>query len=207
MKDVNRRRLTREETREQTRQRLIESARQQVAARGFNAASMRDIAEAAGYSQGAFYSNFESKEALLLEVLKLHKLEESERVASIIEAAGDDLEAALDGLDAWAEKLSESPEHALVSAELQLHAVRNPEFGKAYWAMMAEQRALYAQLAKRLFDLSKTPPPVALEDLAGGLMALERSVTLDRAISPGSMLSMVPVLLRALLDNQERSRT
>ncbi|WP_376907840.1 hypothetical protein G6L89_024960 (plasmid) [Agrobacterium fabrum] len=96
----------------------------------------------------------------------------------------------------------------MVSAELQLHAVRNPGFGKAYWAIMAEQRALYAQLAKRLFDLSKTPPPVALEDLASGLMALERSVTLDRAISPGGgILSMVPVLLRALLDNQESSRT
>lgn len=205
MKDVNRRRLTREETREQTRQRLIRSARQQVAARGFNAASMRDIAEAAGYSQGAFYSNFESKEALLLEVLKLHKLEESERVATIIDAAGEDLKAALDGLDAWAEKLSESPEHALVSAELQLHAVRNADFGKAYWAIMAEQRALYARLAKRLFDLSKTPPPVTLEDLASGLMALERSVALDRVISPGGISSMVPILLRALLHSQKRS--
>ncbi|CUX71036.1 MULTISPECIES: TetR/AcrR family transcriptional regulator [Agrobacterium] len=199
MTEETRRRLTREETREQTRQRLIESARRQVAARGFNGASVRDIAEGAGYSQGAFYSNFDSKEALLLEVLKLYKLEEAGRINSIIEAAGDDLTAALDGLDARAERLAAGTEHAVVSAELQLHAVRNSEFGRAYWLLMEEQRALYAEFARRLFALSNVPPPAALEDLAGGLMSLGRGAILDSAIHKGAGVNLMSNILRALL--------
>lgn len=60
--------LTREQTPELTRQRLVDSARRLVAQRGINAASVRDLAGDVGYSQGAFYSNFASKEALLLEI-------------------------------------------------------------------------------------------------------------------------------------------
>jgi AcrR family transcriptional regulator len=50
-----------------------------VALHVINATSVRDIAADSGYSQGAFYSNFASKEALLLEILKLHKEEEAPR--------------------------------------------------------------------------------------------------------------------------------
>jgi AcrR family transcriptional regulator len=64
-----RRRLTREESKEVTRARLIEAAERLFIRKGFDDASVEEISEAAGYSRGAFYSNFDDKEQVLLAVI------------------------------------------------------------------------------------------------------------------------------------------
>ena len=61
-------RLTREQSRDQTRQRLLDAAQSIFITKGFVAASVEDIAEQAGYTRGAFYSNFGSKSELLLQL-------------------------------------------------------------------------------------------------------------------------------------------
>src|ERR1700712_1610106 len=63
-------RLTREESRDQTRERLVAAARTMFIKKGFVATSGEDIAMAAGYTRGAFYSNFGSKADLLIELLR-----------------------------------------------------------------------------------------------------------------------------------------
>jgi AcrR family transcriptional regulator len=64
-----RKRLTREESKELTRLRLIEAAERLFIRRGFDDASVDEISETAGYSRGAFYSNFDSKEQVFLAVI------------------------------------------------------------------------------------------------------------------------------------------
>jgi AcrR family transcriptional regulator len=64
-----RRRLTRQESKEVTRMRLIEAAERLFIRKGFDNASVDEISETAGYSRGAFYSNFDDKEQLFLAVL------------------------------------------------------------------------------------------------------------------------------------------
>jgi len=64
-----RRQLTREESKEVTRMRLIEAAERLFIRKGIDDASVDEISEAAGYSGGAFYSNFDDKEQSLLAVL------------------------------------------------------------------------------------------------------------------------------------------
>src|SRR5258706_6443215 len=59
-------RLSRQQSRLQTRERLLEAATLVFSRRGFDAASVEEIAEEAGYSKGAVYSNFASKEELFL---------------------------------------------------------------------------------------------------------------------------------------------
>lgn len=176
---------------------LMQAAVQQVVTCGFHAAPGHRIGDEPGTS------NLKARYGLLLEALRLYKLDEARRVAMIIASAGADLDAALDGIDAWTENLENSSARAILSAELQLHAVRDREFGQSYWAFMAEQRAIYAELAGQLFVLSKTPPPVSFEDLVGGLMALERSAALDRAINKGGGVSILTTLLRALLRRRD----
>lgn len=63
------RRLTREEARELTRSEILDAARTLFTERGYRGASLEDIAGTAGYSKGAVYSNWPSKEALFLELL------------------------------------------------------------------------------------------------------------------------------------------
>src|SRR5271165_3019344 len=64
-----RRRLTREESKEVTRRRLIEAAESLFVRKGFDDASVEEISETAGYSRGAFYSNFDNKEQVFLAVI------------------------------------------------------------------------------------------------------------------------------------------
>ena len=163
---------SREATQEQTRQRLIDAAWQQVAERGFAATTVRDIARVAGYTQGAFYSNFNSKEDLLLDLLREHKRAEASSMEHLFDQAGDDLDATLEVLKDWSRTLSLDTRPALLASELQLLAVRNPNFGQAYAELIAEQRKAYATLLERQFKrLNKRPPAPPLE-LAGALIAM-----------------------------------
>ena len=62
-------RRSRAEAQAETRRRLLEAAAQVIRERGFGAASVEAIAAAAGFTRGAFYSNFETKEQLFVELL------------------------------------------------------------------------------------------------------------------------------------------
>jgi len=62
-------RLTRAQRREQTRRDLLDAAARVFVKRGFNGSSVEEISAEAGYTRGAFYSNFRSKNALFVELL------------------------------------------------------------------------------------------------------------------------------------------
>lgn len=62
-------RITREERRAQTRERLLEAAAEVFRREGFKAGSVERVAEAAGFTKGAVYSNFASKEELFIAML------------------------------------------------------------------------------------------------------------------------------------------
>jgi AcrR family transcriptional regulator len=62
-------RLTRSERQEQTRRELLDAAARVFVRRGFQGSSVEEISAEAGYSRGAFYSNFASKEELFVELL------------------------------------------------------------------------------------------------------------------------------------------
>lgn len=64
------RRRSRQEQRAETRRRLLDGAAEVIRERGLGAASVEHISAAAGFSRGAFYSNFATKEELFLELLQ-----------------------------------------------------------------------------------------------------------------------------------------
>lgn len=64
-----RKRMTRQQSKELTRVRLVEAAERIFIRKGFDDASVEEISEAAGYSRGAFYSNFKDKDQVLLAVI------------------------------------------------------------------------------------------------------------------------------------------
>jgi AcrR family transcriptional regulator len=66
---VRAKRLTREERRQQTRAALLDAAARVFVKRGFQASSVEQISAEAGYTRGAFYSNFASKEELFVALL------------------------------------------------------------------------------------------------------------------------------------------
>ena len=59
-------------TRDDTREKLFEAAARVCEEQGIGAASIEDIAAAAGFTRGAFYSNFKSKDGLIIAMLEEH---------------------------------------------------------------------------------------------------------------------------------------
>lgn len=124
---VPRKRLTRAEARAQTRRRLLDAAAETFARKGYDAASVEEIAEAAGYSVGAVYSNFSSKEQLFSEL-------RSERAALRLDEVADALRSAQGDPGGPFAKLSrqlvevadKNIEVAALHTEFWLHAIRNP---------------------------------------------------------------------------------
>ena len=82
---------------QETRQRLLQAAYDTVAHYGYEAASIRHIVERAGFSKGAFFSNFENKESILLELMQkqqqdhLHLLKDSSAISSRFSLASKSL--------------------------------------------------------------------------------------------------------------------
>ncbi|MFP3681416.1 TetR family transcriptional regulator, partial [Pseudomonas sp. SIMBA_041] len=79
-------RLSRDEAREQTRLRLLDAAALRIARKGLAATSVEDIAACAGYTRGAFYSNFNSKNDLFLELLRRDHQNVQENLRKLLDA-------------------------------------------------------------------------------------------------------------------------
>jgi AcrR family transcriptional regulator len=68
-------RLTRAEQKERTRSRLVSAASRVIARRGLGRSSVEEISESAGFSSGAFYANFGSKDEVFAQALEMHVAE------------------------------------------------------------------------------------------------------------------------------------
>jgi AcrR family transcriptional regulator len=117
-------RLSREQKKAQTRAAIVKSAAEVFARRGFHAASVDEIAENAGYSVGALYSNFERKEDLLLATVE-HTITGYTRLFDERFSQGQSFEdQARLVADAWMDAVTEDPGPFLLWIELWANAIR-----------------------------------------------------------------------------------
>lgn len=163
-------RLTPERRRELTRTALVEAAAEVFARRGFHAASLEEIADLAGFTRGAIYSNFRSKEDLLLAVADRVNRTHIEAVTAAQEQAADP-EARRTGAAAaavWRDVISADPNLVPLTLEFQLYALRNPAFRERLAALDRQQIARIANLIEReaaAFGIKLKLPAVDLADL------------------------------------------
>jgi AcrR family transcriptional regulator len=125
-------RLTPERRRQLTRDALVTAAAEVFNRKGFNGASLDEIAEAAGFTRGAIYSNFGSKEELLFAVIDHFDEMGLAGIAEAMEAEtdGDPTSAAIAAATKWPNAFTSSPEILALGLELRLYALRNPEARK-----------------------------------------------------------------------------
>ncbi|WCM24672.1 TetR/AcrR family transcriptional regulator [Paraburkholderia bryophila] len=200
-------RLSREESRLQTRAQLLAAAKRLFVDRGFGATSLRDIATAAGYTQGAFYSNFASKEELFVELMRERSKAQVTDIARTLSdpaASADDI---LNALEVWARTLDAEPEWSVLGVEFKLMGRRSPVFSGAVQALLDAHRDGLAYCIAQIFARLKKVPPESPMVLATSFMGLSQGLALQR-----SMLSEVPighmimVFLRGLLAAAPRVR-
>jgi AcrR family transcriptional regulator len=121
-------RLTRKQTQAHTRACLMHSAAKVFARRGLQQASIDEVAADAGYTKGAFYANFKSKEELFLAMLDERFARRIEDIESVIAGEGSAAEKARRGGDQFAHMLSADPEWERLFFEFSAYAARDDEF-------------------------------------------------------------------------------
>jgi len=146
------RRLSRQDSQEVTRARLRRSAIRAFARHGVAAARIETIAEEAGYSRGAFYSNYRTKLDLLIDLLREKQIGEIQLWRDVL-LHSSDIDADLALLSARYDALADVRERALLNSELQLEAERNEAFRPVFQAYLdtaySEMRAVFAVMFER----------------------------------------------------------
>jgi AcrR family transcriptional regulator len=167
---VERKRLSREESRAETKRRLLDAAERVFAERGFAGASVEEIADTAGFSRGAFYSNFADK-AMAAEVAAL--ADEASDVTDFFaklrqRAGGRTAERS------W----------IMLSLEFSLYALRTPKVGRKLAELERTERDAYANVIQEQLSALGVESAVPLSLAALVVQAVERGMTLQHHLDP-----------------------
>jgi AcrR family transcriptional regulator len=151
---------------------LVEAAARIFARRGFQAATVEEIAEHAGYSHGAVYSNFAGKEELFLAVFEQYMAQRIEEVAQASAVEGSFAERARAAADQWMQRFGEDRETFLLHLEFMIHAARHPALSEQLGRRMAMLRLeIERRISERAAETA-TPLPLPAADIALVLRAL-----------------------------------
>jgi AcrR family transcriptional regulator len=181
------RRLTRAEQQARTRARLIDAAAKVFARRGYQAASVEEIAEEAGYSHGAVYSNFDGKADLFLAVFENYMAERVRELAETQAALPEDapLEARARALaDQWMDRLERDRESVALHMEFIAHADRDPELARRFGSRSMAMREAVARYISRYQREAGLEPAMPVDDLALVLRALGIGLAIESLVSP-----------------------
>lgn len=188
-------RLTREQSRAQTRERLLASAAVVFAREGYAGASVDRIAEEAGYSKGALYSNFASKDELFFELIDFYAGGQADELCRRLDAAsGDEAIATVCG---WADGLQHEPDLRMLVLDLARLARNDAALSERHTRLFDEQwKAVGSRLAKMFPDGRSPVAPLVLGALVMEL-TYGNAMQLHAELSAGDLIG---VALRALRD-------
>ncbi len=178
------RRLRRDEQQELTRRQLLDAAERVFARDGFRGASVAGIAEEAGYSHGAVYSNFNGKEDLFL-VLVEERIDA--RLARVYEAADAELSRGAEPLEAarrFVSMLQQEREAYLLLVDFWNQAVREPQAAAKFAERHARLRTIIGRIAEGVTHDQGLELALDREQVATALIALFNGFTIERFADP-----------------------
>ncbi len=193
-------RLTREQSRANTRERLLSAARSVFARGGFHGASVDEIASKAGFSTGALYSNFDGKEDLFLALMEREIDAYAREISDAVRGARASVtERATGGARQWMAMIEREPELLLLFMEFWAYGVRDTQVRPKVAARFAQMRAVLTGLivdGVREFDLELALPAeqlaIAIDALADGIA---RQKLADPEAVPDELMGRVLSLL------------
>ncbi|WP_407319432.1 helix-turn-helix domain-containing protein [Isoptericola halotolerans] len=211
--------------RERTRERLLDAALDVFAEVGMQATSIEAVCEAAGFTRGAFYSNFASKEELFLALMQRDAKRQLRALEQAVETLDADSLATPEGFRASLGTVMAAVrpdggarrQWCLVAAEFELLALRDPAVADLYLTEHRRIRDEVGAVLDRILDglglrfVVDMPTAVDLlmsaEDAAGRTDLLERSTggADEPAPAPARRLEALVDLL--LAPREDRSAT
>lgn len=193
---------TRHERQQRTRLDLVAAAEREILSAGLARASIRGICAAAGYTLGAFYSNFTSKDELVLAVADAKFFALYRSLADIVAASGEaGKRATVEAVSEWLARVEKDTGLAAFSIECALHARHNPAFREQVAEHRRHVRELFADALRELLQRMGRVARIPVETLVEGLMALWQGAALSGSYAGtpcGEDRPLVPLFLEAM---------
>ena len=194
-------RLTRAEKKAQTRARLLDAAAEVFIERGFQGASVEAICAQAGFTRGAFYSNFESKEEMFVELLQERVYEGYREMTRSVPQDLTPVERLRWGAGELRRRYEDPDTSWLFELWLEClaHAARHPEFRSLAATFWSGTRAMNAAAIEQAFEAQGAPLPLESKHLATALTALDIGLAVQHLVDPDEVpLDLYPALYELL---------
>jgi AcrR family transcriptional regulator len=193
----------------ETRARLLEAAARVYARRGFNVATLDEVAREAGFTKGAVYGHFGSKENLLLALMEEHIARQLGEQIALFDRERVTWERPLAGSAHWMERIEEDPDPFRLFVELWVYAQRDERLRDRLAEAVRAMRETFARFAEAsALDAGLKPPPHTTEQFANVMIALGVGLPMLKLIDPehvpGPLLgAAISVLIRAMESNPQ----
>jgi AcrR family transcriptional regulator len=175
---------SRRQKQQETRSSLLRSAAKLFCRHGLEGASVEDVAQDAGFTKGAFYSNFKSKEELFLVMMDEKFSAELERIDHLLAGTGEARDEAHAAAEDFVRYIHSDPEWPRLYFEFVAYAARNEDFRQE---LATRHRALRARLADvygRWASGFATRPPLPIADIAAMTDFMADGFLLDKLVDP-----------------------
>jgi AcrR family transcriptional regulator len=171
--------MTRAERRAQTRAALLEAAARVFVERGFTGASVEAIATEAGYTRGAFYSNFATKEELFAALLQERGFELARSVAR---ESGGMTPGEIGASAAAVHEHATAEWMVRLFLEVLAHAGRDPDTRRLAAGFWSGTRDIAAEQIGRSYAEAGREPPADPGEIASAFIALDVGLALQRYV-------------------------
>ena len=194
--------LTRREKQQHTRRCLLKAAAEIFSREGLEGASVDQVATTAGYTKGAFYANFKSKEELFLVMLDERFSRELERLdqalAGTSEPQHEAQAAATDFIH-----FAGDEDWPRLYFQFVAHAARDEDFRQELATRLHAMRERVAEIIKRWKANHDVASALPVEDVTAMIHFMADGFLMDRMIEPELSeelyATMVGVFLRGLM--------
>ncbi|MFF0826591.1 TetR/AcrR family transcriptional regulator [Brevibacillus sp. NPDC003359] len=199
---MNRRRLTQAERKQETRQLLIDSAIETFAQLGFHGASVDKIADHAGFTKGAVYAHFQSKEDLFLAILESQMQLHVSNIHHAIDHQPS-LSHFIEAMDAYFMSVQQQNRTwCMLNLEFLLYAMRE-ESVRQRWSNMIIESVQHLSKAIQTLMPKESDSTLSADEIAWTILALENGMTVFYYISGDQVpLSLYGKALQNMLSSK-----
>lgn len=183
-------RLTRKEKQAETRRRLLDAGERVFLRRGLEGSSVEEIAAEAGYTRGAFYSNFDSKDELFVELLHARVYDHYAKLANQSqEQPGTPREQLRWGAERLGDVQADEQGSWLFRLWLECltQAARDEGFRKLAATFWSGNRALLAGQIGETYNEIGSKPQLPPDQLATAMIALDVGLAVQHMVDPDAV--------------------
>jgi AcrR family transcriptional regulator len=191
-------RITRAESQARTRAALVQTATSAFLRDGYRATSLEQVADEAGYSKGAVYSNFRNKNELCLAVLDSIHADQTQQIVQAM-AGSTSLENRLAAFHSWADETIGDPAWTGLEFEFATHVRRDPALRAELSKREETMRALIAAVVTRNAEELGLDLPMPADEAAAALLSLGIGLGVRRMVEPSTPVQVLTDMVRLLL--------